>query len=342
MAQLNKVEEITSVWRALADISRNHEGWMTMPVAAGGPCILKAGRHFPGREEAVLAGFGLLPSSIREALPEGRGFSVREVFLGDEGDDKTWIALMRLPTGSLEMFTLMAADIVSTLEAIPAVSTGVALTTFLSRIRAWQNFMQRGKDEVLSHEAEVGLHGELAILDALLHAGLPPDLAVTGWVGPCNGVQDFFVGSGAIEVKTTTASPGIFPTKISSLEQLDDSQHAPLFLAAVRICQADIGMSLPERIQSIREKLQERSPEILPEFDMRLLQAGYINFLADRYVRKFEQIETRIFPVDDTVPRLTHAMVPVGILRAKYEIDIETIKSNDVSLDAALHCLGGL
>ena len=60
------------------------------------------------------------------------------------------------------------------------------------------------------------------------------------WQGPLNGLQDFFIGTGAIEVKATIAPQG-FPAKISSLDQLDETQRQPLFLAGVRLA---LGLAL--------------------------------------------------------------------------------------------------
>jgi len=339
MAQLNKAEEITAVWNALADTPRSDEGWMTMPVASGSPCSLKAGRHFPGSEEAVLVGFRTLTIPVREQLPEGKGFSICEVSLGQENEGRTWFALQKLPAGSLEMFTMMAADIVCVLEGMSAAAESRIFSTFIGRIRAWQNFMQRGKEWVLGFESEVGLFGELMLLEALINAGIPADQAVESWIGPCDGIQDFMIGTGAIEVKTTT-SAGIFPAWISSLEQLDDNQRNPLFLAAVRICQVDSGTSLPGKIEIIRTMLRAASLEALSEFELRLLHAGYFNSFSSRYIRKFGYVGTKIIYVDNRVPRLIHSTVPSGILRARYEIDIESISTEGLSLEQALHSLG--
>lgn len=340
MAQLNKAEEISAVWNALAASPRYDEGWMTLPVAVGSPCIVKAGRHFPDNEEAVLAGFRSISSPLKEQLPEGKGFSVREVSLGLESKGLVWIALQRLPAGSLEMFTMMAADIVTTLEGMSAASENRIFSMFIARIRAWQNFMQRGKEGLLGFESEVGLYGELLMLEALLDSDFPPDRAVNSWVGPCDGLQDFMIGTGAIEVKTTTAV-GIFPAWISSLEQLDDSLCQPLFLAAIRICQIETGSRLPDRIGNIRAILQTASsPEVLLDFDLRLLQAGYYDNYSNSYVRKFGYVGTRIIHVDVGLPRLVRSTIPPGILRARYEIDIESISAEDLSLEQALLSLG--
>ena len=96
------------------------------------------------------------------------------------------------------------------------------LPLFTGRIRAWQAFMEAGRADVLSPAAEVGLVGELRFLQQILDAGVEPSIAVDGWCGPIDGLHDFLLGTGAVEVKTTTTS-GEFPATIASLEQLDDS-----------------------------------------------------------------------------------------------------------------------
>jgi hypothetical protein len=339
MAQLNKAEEISAVWRALAASPRSDEGWMTLPVSSETSVILRAGRHFPVGEEAVLAGFKSLTIPMMEQLPEGKGFSVSEVSLGPESEGRTWIALQRMPAGSLEMFTMMGADIISTLEGISGASEHQIFTMFLSRVRAWQNFMKSGKEGVLSLESEVGLYGELLMLEALILVGIPADRVVDAWVGPCDGAQDYMLGTGAIEVKTTT-SAGVFSVRISSLEQLDDSQRNPLYLAAVRIRLIDSGCSLPDRIGVLRDIIQTAAPGSIVDFELKLLQAGYYNSFSGSYLHRFEYVDTRIILVDNDFPRLVSKAIPPGIIRAKYEIEIGSTSTTDQTLEQALHLLG--
>ena len=77
----------------------------------------------------------------------------------------------------------------------------------------------------LSQEAEVGLFGEMVVLKALLEAGVPVEVVLNAWQGPLDGLHDFLIGSGAIEVKTTLSTNG-FPATVNSLEQLDESLQA--------------------------------------------------------------------------------------------------------------------
>jgi hypothetical protein len=73
---------------------------------------------------------------------------------------------------------MMAEDVVAALDALSANSDDAALLHhFLARIRAWQDFMRRGDDGMLSPEAELGLYGELEFLEGLISCGLP---AMTG------------------------------------------------------------------------------------------------------------------------------------------------------------------
>jgi hypothetical protein len=60
--------------------------------------------------------------------------------------------------------------------------------------------------------------------------------------------------SGSIEVKSTLSSAR-FNATISSLEQLDDTMHGPIILAALRFTN-NYGMTLPEHISAIQNTIE--------------------------------------------------------------------------------------
>lgn len=339
MDPLNKAEEIALAWKALEGNNRGIEGWMTIPVSLRASCKLLAGRHYPGNEEAVLVGFSSFQMPTKGQLPEGRGFGVAEVSLGEKHDERIWVALLKQSAGSLDMFTMMAADIVSRLENAFQKDENQLFSLFLGRIRAWQDFMLRNKEGVLSFDAEVGLYGELLMLEMLVDEGLPTMKAVESWSGPMDGIQDFMLGNGAIEVKTTTRT-GTFPARISSLEQLDDSLKKPLFLGAMRIQLDDSGINLPGRIDLVRTKIRETDPTALIEFELRLLHAGFFQTMAEKYTRYFYHTGTWVFTVNASIPKLVQANVPHGILKARYDIELDVDGAQPVKLKDALHSLG--
>lgn len=337
MAQQTERDELRSAWRALAGSTANAEGWSTIPLALTGQRRLRAGRHFPGNEEALLVGFTSVQVPPADQLPQGQGFLVSKVELGAEGSG-LWLALSRRSDGSLDMFTMMALDVISTLNDGSATAEERLFQLFLARIRAWQDFMRRGTETTLGPEAEIGLFGELVFLRSTMEVGLPSAVATEGWLGPMNGIQDFVLGGGAVEVKTTIATLG-FPATIGSLEQLDDSSRQPLFLAAVRIGLNNAGMSLPTIIEDTRALLGE-NPAALHTFNIKLIHAGYLDAAAIHYKRTFAHVSTKIFHVKEGFPRLTRARIPQPIIQARYELDIDGVEADAIAIRMALEQLG--
>ncbi|PKV44450.1 putative PD-(D/E)XK family protein DUF4420 [Janthinobacterium sp. 61] len=330
--------EFLMAWTSLtgADIE---PGWQAISLPSAGPLQVRAGRRSPDNTEAVLVGFPTVRLAAADKLPEGQGFSVERA--DPEGSGKLWLALTRKSAGSAELFAAMACDVVGALD--DAVMAGAdenkLLRVFTGRVGAWQEFMRKGT-QVLSPESEIGLIGELTLLRAIVNAGIPSALAIESWVGPLDGIQDFELGTGALEVKTTLSTAG-FTAKIGSLEQLDDSTRQPLFVAGARLRQTESGQNLPEIVDAMRLTIRgDAEAERL--FTERLLAAGYIDAHAERYPRRFEQAETRIIEVTSDFPRLTLGYVPAGIMKAMYEIDLEKVPGENVGTEGALRKLGAI
>ncbi|MGK5028795.1 PD-(D/E)XK motif protein [Janthinobacterium sp. MDT1-19] len=325
-------------WTSLtgADIE---PGWQAISLPSAGPLQVRAGRRSPDNTEAVLVGFPTVRLAAADKLPEGQGFSVERA--DPEGSGKLWLALTRKSAGSADLFAAMACDVVGALD--DAVMAGAdenkLLRVFTGRVGAWQEFMRKGT-QVLSPESEIGLIGELTLLRAIVNAGIPSALAIESWVGPLDGIQDFELGTGALEVKTTLSTAG-FTAKIGSLDQLDDSTRQPLFVAGARLRQTESGQNLPEIVDAMRLTIRgDAEAERL--FTERLLAAGYIDAHAERYPRRFEQAETRIIEVTSDFPRLTLGYVPAGIMKAMYEIDLEKVPGENVGTEGALRKLGAI
>lgn len=337
MVQGSERDELIAAWRALSGIP-DSEGWRTIPVARHAPCRLLAGRRFPGNEEALLVGFASLRLPLPNQLPQGGGVLVSRADIGIDGANRVWIALCRQSAGNLDLFAMMAYDVVSTLEKLRDADDNKLFQVFLTRIAAWQDFMRRSGDGVLGPEAEVGLFGELELLRDLISGGLHATLAVEAWQGPLDGIHDFVLGTGAIEVKSTLAPSG-FPAMIGSLEQLDDSRIRPLFLAGIRLALNVSGKTLADQVCELRDLMREESAA-QGIFDSRLLHAGFLDAGADRYTRRFSRIGKKIMKVSGDFPRLTPANVAIEIRRARYEIDLDLVSAEDVELAHALEQTG--
>lgn len=339
MAQQTNKSKLHDTWRALAG-SGHGNGWRTIPIEIRGNCRILAGRLFPADEEAILVGFHSAAVPQDKNLPQGLGFQVSRLERNIIGDGNIWISLARLPAGSLDMFCLMAEDIVSFLSFHHKEEEETILQAFQGRIRAWQNFMDRGNSGVLSSEAEIGLFGELSVLRELLKSNLSALDAVDAWQGPVRETQDFLIGTGGIEVKTTVAQTS-FPAKIGSLEQLDSSLIHPLYLAGVRLQISEAGHTLPDLAYEIGQDISaDLSAKTL--YDNRLIQAGLLEAHAESYIRKFQQVDTLVFHVDDNFPRLTQGNVRVEIRKSSYEIDLALVQYAGIDLTKALKTLRGI
>lgn len=331
------IEEFALAWESLAGVSEE-DGWRSIPVSSvGGICNLMAGRRFPGNEETLLVHFPSVKIPVAEKLPEGRGFTIERVDPHDDG--KTWLALARMESGSVDLFSVMVCDVVGAMDAEVAGGEERLLRVFFGRIRAWQEFMRKGA-QALGAEAEIGLIGELLFLHTMVEAGVPAPLVLESWAGPLDGIQDFEIGTGAVEVKATVSSSG-FLAKIGSLEQLDDSLRQPLFIAGVRLSQTESGRNLPEFVEDIRLALNGE-PEAERLYAERLLAAGYFDVHADRYPRRFALAGMRVIEVVEGFPRIVSGMVPDGVKRAFYEIDLDRVLGENVGSVVALKKLGVL
>jgi hypothetical protein len=328
--------EFLLAWSSLSG-DDTEPGWQAITLPPAGPLEVRAGRRSPENAEAMLVGFPSKRLSAADKLPEGQGFTVERA--DPEGNGQLWLALTRKSAGSTELFAAMACDVVGALD--DAVASGAdeakLARIFIGRVGAWQEFMRKGT-QILSPEAEIGLIGELTLLRAFIDAGVPSAQAIEAWVGPLDGIQDFELGTGAVEVKSTLSAIG-FNAKIGSLEQLDDSVRQPLFLAGARFRQIENGQNLSAIIEATQLAIKgdAESERLLIE---RLLAAGYIEAHADRYPRRFEHADTRIVEVGKDFPRLTSGNVPAGIKRAMYEIDLDKTPSDNIGVANALKKMG--
>jgi hypothetical protein len=333
MAQLNEHEELLSAWRSLTS-AETGEGWRAIAIGSG---RCRAGVKFPGNEEALMVGFNM-PFSKASDLPQGRGFAVARVGEARSGGFDLWLGVARKPTASLEMFTLMAADVLAAVNTESKNDELWAYYKFLSRIKSWQQFMERPRDGRLSDEDELGLFGELSVVRLLLKTGLSASSVMEYWKGPANGLRDFMTETFDLEVKST-ASANHFPARISSLEQLDDVSGQTVCLAAFRFSIQDSGTNLPALINTVRNEI---GWDGRAAFERSLLLAGYEDAFAAEYTRSFVPVDERVFMMTANFPRLSRTMTPLAIRSAEYELDLDLVDAATVELDDIILALGGL
>lgn len=329
-------DELLAAWRALAELREPSEGWRSIPIGRASAVLARAGRQQPNNTESLLICFGTAAIPNVKKLPQGRGFSVSAVSLPGESR-QTWVALSRL-SGTQDMFGAMCCDVMNFLGLSQNRSEVAMLSRFVSRIAAWQYFMEHHTTARLSIEAEAGLAAELMFLRNLLQLGVDPASAVEAWHGPTGAVWDFELSTVALEVKASLASAG-FPIHISSLDQLDDVAGVSLYVVAVRLIERLGGETLPDVVTSIQNTLIGH-PQTCEFFDALILRAGYLPRDAAEYKRRFQSQEERVIEVTDQFPRLIRRSVGPAIVDAQYVLDLDRSAAAPVDLRSVLSAAG--
>lgn len=318
--ELRNEDQLAVAWRALSADNRG-SGWKVIDLFNAKNCLVKAGRKGGGNEESLLV--GIRGASVPPQLPRGQGFTFVHTELNGKESELVWFSLTRQQGGQIHLFSLMATDLVELLGRVGNDEGNRILALLTTRIRAWQEFMRRDTVGILSVDEEVGLIGELVVLGNLLADGMVAADVLDAWVGPVDGLHDFRIGTGAIEVKTTVLPSG-FLAKIGSLDQLDNSLYQPLYIGAVRIRQSDTGKTLPEFVDGVVGVLQ--GDLVASAFSTKLLAAGYVETHRAQYIRRFHETELTYRLVKDESPRLTRGTVTAAIHEAKYTLDLDMIK----------------
>jgi hypothetical protein len=177
---------------------------------------------------------------------------------------------------------------------------------------------------VLSSDREVGLFGELMVVDCLIST-LSGAGAVAAWRGPSGDEHDFDLGSGDLEVKTTLSERRVH--WIGSLSQLEPTPGRTLWLLSMQLT---TGLAEALTIADLVAKLQSRLVGVdLEAFEKKLHGAGWrekYHATARRHFRL--RSAPLLLPVDGAFPTLTQdrmkaAGMPLSRLREiTYLIDV--------------------
>lgn len=326
-------EGLARAWRALARQEAG-EDWRFVYLTGMGAVSVEAGCHFPLGREALIVSFPKLSPVNPARLPDGKGFDVACIEGQTIVAGKTAVALMRRPEGSRDIFAIVVVDLLRTLEAAARTPSRDMVEAFLERVREWQAFMAR-THRPLSLDAQIGLLGELWMLRSLTDTPLGAG-ALDCWQGPLRAAQDFHVGGGAIEVKSTIRT-GSFLARINSIEQLD-GDRAPIFLCAFRFEENTDGISLVELVSELRERF--RLAGVQRGFEALLMVTGYLDEHAPLYGRTLSLKDARAFRSEGDMPRLTRAALPAAIRSAAYVLDLDALQVTSVGLSELIYEFG--
>ncbi len=270
-----------------------------------------------------------------KGAPKNRLPKLREIEVRSErnSDGQSALVWRLLASQAKDLFYRLCVDIS---EAIARCSTEAeAVEAAAGRTWRWHHLLKGGSTGLLSPARQMGLIGELLVLENHLLGQFSPQQAVNSWLGPLNAPQDFQIGQTGIESKAVSSEHAAL-VRISSEHQLSTDELDQLFLHVCHVDSAsDVGsdaLSLTEHVQRVRSKLSAADPSVLDRFDALLLATGY-SHEHDYSAQKWIVSERSWFRVDDGFPRLTPSNIPSGTGSVSYFVDLRLSGGSLISLD---------
>lgn len=324
--------DLTALWINLSQEAGAGSALIRRRIAPDAEVVDLFASYLPrSRSPGLIMEISALPKPGSFKLPECRGISLTHETGGKQGNTRTVVCIQLEEANLGDIFAVLCSDLVS--HVIAADGPPAALASGLSRLGAWQSMFDRVRKDGLSPEKQRGLFGELHVLHSVLLPQIPQIPAVMAWQGWEPSNQDFLIGGLAIECKTSMAKRHV-KVKISNEKQLDERPHEMLILAHIRMDDSQaLGVSLPELVARIRENLQSQ-PVARQEFDLRLMQAGYLESQSDLYQSPSYKIQdARFYAVRDHFPRLTDENLPEGVGDISYSIIPSDLSDFEVASD---------
>lgn len=239
-------------------------------------------------------------------------------------EDGRWALLVSLERPSLAtLFSYLAEDLVLVTEREQDCYRASVL--LVERLKWWQRLLSSGRTGVLGDAELRGLVGELLFLRDCAIPILGPSMAVRSWVGPFDAPRDFRFDDVDVEVKAIARDAKA--VNISSLEQLEPS-GVPIVLSTVILESVAEGSQSAWSVRSIVGDVRARcepTASIIGDLSERLWAVGYVD--SPEYEKVwFRSKGRRFFACAEEFPKLVSNVVPAGVVRCAYQIDLDSIE----------------
>ena len=232
------------------------------------------------------------------------------------------LALRLLETNQVDLFHTLCLDIID--ASTEAESESEAVSVVLMRTWRWHHLLREGGSGLLSRQAQMGLLGELFMLECYMLPNLDPSSALEAWRGPLDSPKDFEIGGIAIEVKVRRGG-ATSHIAITSVDQLDESGVDQLFLYVVDLHQApadgEDGVTVQEVADRILAHLKVAHPEVSQEFEGLLLAAG-LDPDDDYSDHRWLEGTSHFYTVTNDFPRILPREVRSGVARVSYTVSL--------------------
>ena len=236
-------------------------------------------------------------------IPSIKKFSLKGITLEHKPlkikDSKSKKYLIIKPTHNKfnDLFVLLTFDVLKTIN-----KTNLKDAT-LKTINKWKYFTSDKNNELLSTEKQIGLIGELILLNRIIGDSVHN---INCWVADSQPI-DFSIQNNLIEVKTTLKDK--HSHIINGLDQMKIIKDKSKYILSILVKKSDIKtkntLNLINCIEQIENKITE-DPEIQEIFYSKLKKVGYNEINRGKYNDyNFLIIDKLFYEVNENMPKIT-------------------------------------
>jgi hypothetical protein len=232
---------------------------------------------------------------------------------------------MELSTDSRSLRKQFYAFVTSVADSVVLAGTD-PIQAIISEIYCFEELLR--EKAILSSERQIGLFGELLVLERLIGNKGPE--AAAAWIGPLGEPHDFRVAAAEFEVKTSVGTKRIHT--INGMDQLTPSLGCSLAVISILLAPPGSGpaLSLPELAERILLRLHGTSV-YQNQVSSALAQAGFRDEDRRYYSRRYAlRKPLRFMPVASHFPRIDRGAVQAilgnessRVQHLQYEVDLE-------------------
>lgn len=273
-----------------------------------------------GTNNDGLKSLAIILNAVKEPVDSSKTISV-DYFGRDDGS--TMLSFGLEDNSLSDLFYSFCDDII---ESTRGSDPKDGFSSIINRWNTWIKFFSRVSLPLSESEIR-GLIGEVYFLKEFLIPEYGVDKSLEAFIGVDKAHKDFEIEDTWYEVKTI--HNGAHTTKISSLEQLDSDKEGSLVV--ITLDQGTLGLddcvTLNKIIDDFRNHVGDKNAGF---FDEKMRKAGYI--FDERYDEyTYIIISLDKYNVSGEFPRIKKDTLPTGIVKASYELDLETVKDYKVA-----------
>ena len=218
-----------------------------------------------------------------------------------------------------DLFVLLTFDILKTIN-----KTNLQDAT-LKIINKWKYFTSDKNNELLSIEKQIGLMGELILLNKIIEGNVHN---INCWTADTQSI-DFSIKNNLIEVKATLKDK--HSHIINGLDQLKIIKEKKKYILSILVKKSDIKtkdtLNLANYIEQIENKIA-KDPEIQDIFYSKLKKVGYNEIHRAKYNNfNFVIIDKLFYKVNENMPKITSDLFtsPLNsrINKITYNLDLD-------------------